>query len=80
MATYLLCHRHDASECQVVFAAWEGFDRPVRARPALGTCRQGSHALWWTVDAVEAAAALALLPAYVAERTQAVEVMEVPIP
>ena len=36
--------------------------------------------MWWTVCAIDEAAALAQLPAYVAERTVAEEVREVPIP
>ena len=36
--------------------------------------------VWWTVEATDAPAALAQLPVYVADRTDAIEVAEVPIP
>jgi hypothetical protein len=36
--------------------------------------------MWWTVDATDSSAALAQLPTYVARRTFAEEVREVPIP
>ena len=80
MATYLLCHRHGPAECRVAFAAWKGFESPLRAQGVLSSCRNGHHALWWTVKAAHAEAALALLPPYVARRTDAVEVANVPIP
>jgi hypothetical protein len=80
MAIYLLCHRHPPSECRVAFAAWRGFDSPLRARPALGSCEGGGHGLWWTVEAADEAAALAQLPPFVAARTEPVAVSELPIP
>jgi hypothetical protein len=36
--------------------------------------------VWWTVDAADQSAALALLPDYVARRTVAAEVREVHLP
>jgi hypothetical protein len=36
--------------------------------------------VWWIVEAADRAAALAQLPPYVAQRTVAEEVREVPIP
>jgi hypothetical protein len=36
--------------------------------------------VWWTVDATDVTAALALLPDYVARRTVAAEVREVHLP
>jgi hypothetical protein len=36
--------------------------------------------MWWTVQAVDQAAALGQLPPYVADRAVADEVREVPIP
>jgi hypothetical protein len=36
--------------------------------------------VWWTVEAIDEASALALLPDYVARRTTAAEVREVPLP
>jgi hypothetical protein len=78
--TYLLAHSHLPAECGVVFAAWRGFDSPLRHHPTLGSCRQGAHRLWWTVEAPDARAALAQLPPYVAARTHVGEVSEVAIP
>jgi hypothetical protein len=40
----------------------------------------GGHQLWWTVEAPDAASALALLPPYVAERTAVEPVTAVPLP
>ena len=59
-------------ECAAAFAAWSGFDSPLRHRPAPSTCLAGGHAIWWRVEAATHAAALALLPRYVAERTLAI--------
>ena len=80
MSVYLLHHHHKADECAAAYAAWRGFDSPLRGRPVASTCRDGGHALWWRVEASSLDAALALLPPYVAHRTQAISVREVPIP
>ncbi|MBL7497111.1 hypothetical protein I6A84_26615 [Frankia sp. CNm7] len=82
MATFVLCHRHDATECRFVFAAWHGFDSPLRRGRALATCAAGGdeHLMFWTVEAADSPAALAFLPAYVARRTEAVRVTEVFVP
>ena len=80
MPRYMLFHRHEPSECRVAFAAWRGFDSPLRHRAAMGSCRAGGHALWLTVDAADASSALAQLPTYVADRTEVAEITEVPIP
>ena len=80
MASFVLTHRHQPHECAVVFAAWQGFDSPLRHTPAPSTCLTGGHALWWRVHADDRAAALALLPRYVAERTEAEQVRDVEIP
>jgi hypothetical protein len=77
---YRLCHQHAAPECPAAFAAWRGFKSPLRRRPTTGNCHFGCHQLWWDVEAVTPEAALALLPPYVAERTVANPVGEVPIP
>jgi hypothetical protein len=82
---YMLTHRHGPGECRVAFAAWSGFDSPLRHHPATGSCvsRAGGteeHRLWWEVEAETSADALALLPPYVAERTEASEIGEVRIP
>jgi hypothetical protein len=80
MPYFLLHHRHPPSDCAAAFAAWAGFDSPLRHRPAPSTCLSGGHAVWWRVHAPDAAAALALLPRYVARRTTPIEVREVEIP
>lgn len=80
IATYVLYHHHEADECRICFAAWKGFDSRLRHSTALGSCITGGHCLWWTVEATDADAALALLPAYVAERTQLMEVRPISIP
>ncbi len=66
----MLSHRHAPEECRVAFAAWKGFESPLRGRETIGSCRHGGHALWWTVEAPDEAAALAQLPPYVAARTE----------
>ena len=80
MPVFLLHHRHEPGDCAVAFAAWAGFDSPLRHRPAASTCLAGGHALWWRVEAQDRAAALALLPRYVAERTTPIPVRDVEIP
>jgi hypothetical protein len=49
MAIFLLEHRHEAAECAVVFAAWKGFDTPLRRQPVLCSCRSEGHRLWFVV-------------------------------
>lgn len=80
MASYLLQHRHEPRECGVVFAAFRGHESPLRHRATTASCVSGGHAIWWTVEAASASAALALLPSYVAERTIATSVTQVEIP
>jgi hypothetical protein len=80
MPPFLLRHQHTPGECAAAFAAWQGFDSPLRGRPAASTCLDGGHAVWWRVEAVNRQAALALLPPYVARRTDAVAVRDVQIP
>jgi hypothetical protein len=85
MERFLLSHRHAAADCGVAFAAWRGFDSPLRHGSALATCggdraEGAEHVLWWTVDAPNEQDALALLPPWVAERTNARRVDEVAIP
>jgi hypothetical protein len=78
--TFRLHHRHEAHECRVVYAAWRGFDSPLRRAAAVSSCREGGHAIWWDVEARDGERALALLPPYVASRTTALAVSEVVIP
>ena len=80
MAFYLLHHRHDALECDTAFAAWQGYTSPLRRQPAASTCLAGGHAVWWRVEALDRRAALALLPPYVARRTDAIPIRDVQIP
>jgi hypothetical protein len=80
VSTFLLCHRHAAAECRFAFAAWRGFDSPLRHGHALSSCQEGGHALWWIVVADDDQSALALLPPFVRGRAQATAVSEVPIP
>ena len=76
----MLTHSHKPEECSVAYAAWRGFDSPLRHQPTLASCEEGGHSLWWTVEAASAADALAQLPPYLAERTQTSQVRKVPIP
>jgi len=80
MALFLLHHQHQARDCDTAFAAWHGFDSPLRHHLAPSTCLAGEHAIWWRVQARDVQAALALLPRYVADRTRAIAVREVEIP
>lgn len=80
MPTFVLTHSHKPDECAVAIAAWKGFASPLRHGTPLGSCAHGGHHVWWTVEATDHAAALALLPDYVARRTIADEVREVHLP
>jgi hypothetical protein len=80
MAFFLLHHEHTAAECDAAFAAWTGFDSPLRHRPAASTCLSGGHAVWWRVEARSVSAALDLLPRYVRARTNVTNVRDVEIP
>ena len=82
---FVLSHRHAPQECGVAFAAWRGFESPLRHASALATCSnegadRGEHVLIWTVDAPSPEQALALLPPWLADRAEAQRVGEVPIP
>ena len=80
MATYLICHRHEPAECRFAYASWKGVDSPLRHRFTMSSCAKGGHELWWTLEADDAPGALAQLPAFLAERSRAIEVSEVRIP
>ena len=80
MPLFLLHHHHAPADCAAAFAAWLGFDSPLRGGMATSTCLGGGHALWWHVEAAGPQAALALLPPYLAHRTDAIPVREVHIP
>ena len=80
MPLFLLHHRHEPGECDAAFAAWQGFSSPLRRHAAPSTCLVGGHALWWRVEAANQGHALALLPDFVAHRTDAIEVRDIEIP
>jgi hypothetical protein len=80
MPCFLIQHSHEPPECGVVFAAFKGHNSPLRHRATLASCAFGGHAIWWQVEAISEAAALALLPTYVAVRATATRVEEVDIP
>jgi len=80
MPRFVLHHRHEAHECARAYAAWKGFASPLRQKTAASSCVEGGHEIWWIVLADEAEAALALLPSYVARRTDAIAIREVKIP
>jgi hypothetical protein len=79
MATFILAHSHDQADCRVVYAAWRGYDSPLRGLDAMASCAAGDHRMYWTVDAGSAGEALQQLPPYLAERTHASEVRRVAI-
>lgn len=80
MPRFLLQHQHEPPECGAAYAAWKGFDSPLRHAATLASCLEGGHTIWWNVEALDARAALELLPPYVATRTTALAVSEVGIP
>ena len=77
---FILTHRHAADECDTAFAAWRGFDSPLRHTLALASCVEGRHRAWWQVEATNAEAALAQLPPFVADRTDVEPAREVRVP
>ncbi|MFZ0014027.1 MAG: hypothetical protein WAL25_07920 [Acidimicrobiia bacterium] len=80
MPSFLLHHRHEPDECPAAYAAWKGFDSPLRGSRAQSSCRQGGHEIWWEVDAPDETGALSLLPGFVRDRTDATRVNRVDIP
>ena len=38
-------------ECAAAFAAWQGFDSPLRPGRVRSSCLSGGHGLWWQVEA-----------------------------
>lgn len=79
MVRFVLAHAHRPDECRVAYAAWRGFQSPLRGHEATASCAAGDHRIYWTVEAGDAGDALAQLPPYVAERTHASEVQDVAI-
>lgn len=80
MPKYILHHRHDPDECAAAFAAWIGFESPLRHAAAWSTCLAGGHSLIVRVEAPASRDAIAMLPAFVAARTEALEVRAVQLP
>lgn len=80
MPHFYLHHRHHPDECAAAFAAWSGFESPLRRRPAAATCLTGGHCLLWRIEAPNETAAKSLLPTFLATRTEVVEVRDVEIP
>jgi hypothetical protein len=79
MKRFVLYHRHAAEDCGAAFAAWNGFQSPLRGGAAVSSCVFGAHEIWWDVTAADDREALAQLPGYVADRTVAVRVAAVDI-
>jgi hypothetical protein len=77
---FVLVHHHEPRECRTAYAAWSGFDSPLRSRPTLASCVGGGHTIYWLITASDRGAALDQLPDWLAERTEANEVREVGIP
>ena len=82
MPRFMLVHSHRPSECRVAFAAWRGFDSPLRHAATSATCTESSdtHRIWWAIDAADEESAFEHLPPWVAERTVAERVSRVEIP
>jgi hypothetical protein len=80
MPLFVLSHRHEPEECGAAFAAWKGFDSPLRRQTAVASCVDGLHRAWWHVDAPDAESALAQLPPFVAQRTEVERAREVTLP
>ena len=80
MPRFLLHHRHDPADCAAAFAAWKGFESPLRRTVTIGSCLTGGHELWWELDADDVETALGRLPRFLAERTSATHIVPVEIP
>jgi hypothetical protein len=81
---YLLVHTHGRDECPIAFAAWRGFESPLRHVGALGTCSVNGgddpHRICWELETDGPAQALGAVPPWIAERTEVTEVGELTIP
>ena len=80
MPRYMLEHSHEARSCATAYAAWSGYDSPLRRRRTVATCAVGGHRIFWLVQASDADSAVRQLPEWLAERTVVSEVSEVTIP
>lgn len=57
-----------------------GAPSTARGLSAPSTRLAGGHRIWWSVEAPDEALALALLPVFVARRTEAIAVRHVKVP
>ena len=84
MPRYLLAHTHEPTDCAVAFAAWRGYESPLRHELAPASCSTNGdgrvHRIWWELQAPTRDAALAQLPPWVAERTEVNQIGDVTIP
>jgi hypothetical protein len=80
MPFFLLHHQHEPHECAAAFAAWQGFNSPLRPGRVRSSCLSGGHGLWWQVEAADSRRALSLLPRFVADRTNPIQIREVDLP
>lgn len=71
MPRYLLRHAHDADDCAVAFAAWKGFESPLRGTTLTSTCPGGAHEVYAVVTAPGPDEALGHLPPWVRARASA---------
>jgi len=81
---YLLAHTHEPADCAVAFAAWRGYESPLRHELASASCSTNgdgrTHRIWWELEASTGHEALAQLPPWVAERTEVNQIGDVTIP
>jgi hypothetical protein len=77
---FIIHHRHDQAECGAVFASFQGFHSVLRRRPAAVSCAYSGHDIWWCVEADTEAAALELIPDFVAARSSATRFERTVIP
>lgn len=80
MASFILRHRHEPEECPSAYAAWKGFESPLRGQEASSSCRLGGHEIWWQVEAADEEDALSRLPGFLAKKTEVTRVHRVEIP
>jgi hypothetical protein len=80
MGTYVLSNTHHDGECAATFAAWRGFESPLRRSAPASGCRWSDHRLWWEVEAESAEEALRQLPPFVADRTEVIRVIRADLP
>lgn len=80
MSFFLLHSRHHEAECPAAYAAWRGYESPLRRSAPYATCLWGGHEVWWETEAEDAATALRQLPPFVAERSRAIRVTKARLP